>query len=352
MKKKFLSLIWILIPLSVFTSAPAWSEDRTENDRESAIVARSENKKISGLDLSQVRVPIQVVREGAKVRSFVQIKGVFFRPGWALKFKETVLIGNQRLRRQDFTLGIYLTSTLTEVPLIAVNAEGAAENETILISAPGAREVEIGSRPSYWSVLAGMSRFNYFQTNPGDLSSIPLFVGARFRRESIDSFYGIFGEFRMNPFTLSSTPEKQNPQFLETKVLGTLQFRQKKWWMNGLMFTFGGRYSTFLTNGGLYGYQNLIVPSAGLLWSLKKEDRKIFDLQFDYFPIGGLFKVKEFGVEARVEYFPKARIFGLPLSAELRYLKLAYIPVTDSVISMSSLSIGFIYALSSPKVNP
>lgn len=220
-------------------------------------------KKITDLAFKADKIPVFLMPTGGSVRPLVKLQIHYARPGWKL-FVGDKIPAKPGTEAGTYLIYAYLNARISEVTLLARNAEGDVEREKVYLFAPEAREYGLVSTYDAFSVSLGAGNLTYEQTSFGVFNGYPLLLGLHYVTPEQGKPWGVVGDLRFTLTTLQSTPDEYNPQYYEGFVAGSYALTlgdDPRWRFRGLG---GVSAAGVLAYGSPFGFSNLFGVDLGL----------------------------------------------------------------------------------------
>lgn len=284
-----------------------------------------------------------VARE-SKLRPLVEISLSFKRPGWTIESQGARLLPSSD--PTEYRIPAYLNGRINQISLVAKGPKGESESETLYLYAPDAQEFEVVSSWDRVLLTSGLSGLNYYQTGFGGFRSLSLLLSAQYATPpDRPSRWGLFGTADVTVLTMIESPNVgASPNLIQAK--GDVMFRvtslRPKLW--NVFLLAGVNYTTMLSDGGPFGFANLVAPDLGVRarYLLSSKTAVVGDIH--YVPVDHLTAFHDRGLDLSLSWsqilsnFHRAEI-GLSFST------LNYQPDTVSTIQVNLLSARISYSI-------
>ncbi len=251
---------------------------------------KDQSAMIKNLSFNAAELVVSMASHSNAIKPYVEIDGIYKRPGWQLSFGEMELVPpiSPMGRKPDpkFTIFAYLNGPTSEIRLTAIGPNGETETERVFVYAPHAQVFKIQSPWNRLSLSLGIAQYNYSQTGTGSFASVMGFFSAQY--DSPRTWGGRWGwqaRAGMTALTLKASPFKNDPQVLEAKA-DLLYSKDPEGDPAKLdQFIIGMSYMTMFENGSIFGIRNLIAPEIGYIHLIPQTARSAYSLEARYVAI-------------------------------------------------------------------
>ena len=228
------------------------------------IRVKSADNNIPGLVFEQERNAVFLVRDEARFRPLVSLRGVI--KGFA-KGSQFVLENKFRIPVDEktgfFSINVYLTSKKNEINLILRSGDKVSTEKVFLV-APEAEEYNVTSPWDSVRVLLGTTYFYYNQTGYSPFYSWVGNFALRYHSPEKIGYFGFNTDLDLAIVTFKSNQNDYAPQVgqLRLEVMYFDEWAQDPQYK--IHYLLGGSYLTMLSNGAAFGFKNLIAPDFGV----------------------------------------------------------------------------------------
>jgi hypothetical protein len=299
---KILTFLLLVIFGSKSTSAFAQDPEPTAGLGQATswtaqIIRQKGTPKITRLSTVAKVVSVTMVSSEDRLRPLIEIRFLYDRPGWALYDQNQKLI--KQTDRSEWRVGAFLNGRLNEIVIVAKNATGEVERETLFAYSSDAKEFAVVSPWDRITLSVGLTSLDYFQSGFGDFTSSSLVLAGQYATPpDRKSRWGIYSGADLTVLTLIEKPTiGASPNIIQAK--GDLTFRltetkPKRWHVQLLG---GMSYLTMLSNGASFGFSNLIAAELGVRtrYTISTKVAVLGDLRL--VPIGAFGDISDRGID-------------------------------------------------------
>lgn len=346
----FLLIFSVLLPRQGLAEGDSASPPSTPTAPESQptswvahIMQPKKDGAITGLTIPQMELPVVTIKSEQRFRPMVEVPLHYERPGWKLLIQGKIPV-SPGTEEGTYKVFAYMNSRISELLLVAQGPDGAKEVERIYIYAPEAMEFNVVTPWDAVKLSLGSTYLAYQQTGYNNFYLWSGIVTAQIHSPENGGHLGYLADASITALRLASNQNNYGPQVAQILLDGIyfLPWKENSRWRFQAMA--GGSYTTFLSNGSPFGFNNLMTPELGLRARYLINTKSDYAFEFRYMPMSTSGFTTERGIE-----FAAAKSWILPnlhrAEVGIRYEDLQYHPESFESVHLNTFSFLLSYSL-------